>query len=94
MTFDVSRRSLLGMGLLGGGSIFGKFLPNKALAQKPKERNNHFTNSAVHGGSTTVGDVDNDRNGFSPRDILTDCQTRWCSWNVRSDARRRSSLRF
>lgn len=71
MIFDVSRRSLLGMGLLGGGNILGKFLPNKALAQNPKQYNNHFTNSAVHGGSTTVGDVDNARNGFSPRDILT-----------------------
>ena len=72
MTFDVSRRSLLEMGLLGGGSILGKFLPREALAQNLQQHNSQVTGSVVHGGSITVGDVDNDRNGFNPRDILTD----------------------
>ncbi|NJN37509.1 MAG: multicopper oxidase domain-containing protein [Acaryochloridaceae cyanobacterium CSU_3_4] len=74
------RRSLLGAGLLGAGAFFSKLLPMAAFAQAHKvESAPSFPHSQmrtnpsapVHSGSMIVGDVDNTRNSFDPRAILT-----------------------
>ncbi|UBF26720.1 hypothetical protein K9N68_01575 [Kovacikia minuta CCNUW1] len=75
----LTRRSLFGAGFLGTGALFGSLLPKAIAAQKPKAPGRPLPDSTgtsaplvMHGGSTTIGDVDHDRNGFDPRAILTD----------------------
>lgn len=77
----LTRRSLLGAGFLSAGTFFSKLLPTNASAQEQKVEPPvypvHSNMSATrlvtdHGGSMTVGDVDHARNGFNPRQMLTD----------------------
>ena len=77
----LTRRSLIGAGFLGAGSFFSKLLPTTAAAEAQKvEPPAYGTHSdtavehsvSKHGGSLTVGDVDYARNGFNPREMLTD----------------------
>ncbi|MBD2309571.1 multicopper oxidase domain-containing protein [Chroococcidiopsis sp. FACHB-1243] len=77
----LTRRSLIGAGFLGAGSFFSKLLPTTASVQVQKvELPAYGTHSdtavehsvSKHGGSLTVGDVDYARNGFNPREMLTD----------------------
>ncbi|MBW4623842.1 MAG: multicopper oxidase domain-containing protein [Cyanosarcina radialis HA8281-LM2] len=73
MPLDLTRRSLLGAGLLGAGSFLGKLLPTTAFAAQQQVSSPGESHDG--GGSMTVGDVDNARNGFNPREILTDWDT-------------------
>lgn len=72
------RRSLLGAGLLGAGTLFGKLFPANAFAQSPdlsksNQKGMDMSQSGmVHGGNMMVGDVDSTKNGFDPRKMLTD----------------------
>lgn len=81
---NLTRRSLLGAGFLGTGTFLSKLLPTAASAQAQKVESSadsaHSSMTAdhsvsEHGGSLTVGDVDNTRNGFNPREMLTDWDT-------------------
>ena len=81
---NLTRRSLLGAGFLGTGTFLSKLLPTAASAQaRQVESSADSAHSSMtadhsvseHGGSLTVGDVDNTRNGFNPREMLTDWDT-------------------
>ncbi|MDX2271058.1 MAG: multicopper oxidase domain-containing protein [Cyanobacteriota bacterium] len=62
MKFSLSRRSLLGLGGLGS------LLSRPAMASEQT-----MTHSLrIHGGLTSVGEVDHARNGFDPYALLTD----------------------
>lgn len=77
MDLNLKRRSLIGGGILGVGALLGKVFPNSAFAQTANA-DTHSTSehsAPVHGGSMTMGDVDNARNGFDPQAILTDWDT-------------------
>lgn len=74
------RRSLLGAGLLGTGTLLGKFFPASAFAQSAAAQStpNPAGNDAMpqsgmmHGGNMMIGEVDSAQNGFDPRKMLTD----------------------
>ncbi len=77
----VNRRGFLkkvgAAGAIGGASVIGgrELLGGAALASHPEEHAGHTgdagheMHSGMHG---AVGEVDHDRNGFSPYEILTD----------------------
>lgn len=75
MTFwiqpHLTRRLLLGTGLLGTGAFLGKHL-SAAVAQEQHDRQKPGNREAIHSGSTTVGDVDNAQNGFDPQAMIKD----------------------
>ena len=68
-----TRRTLLRNGIFGGaGLLFGQLLSPFINAQESTKA------EAPHGhnaGMMTVGEVDNDRNGFDPHELLTDWDT-------------------
>ncbi|ELR98310.1 multicopper oxidase domain-containing protein [Gloeocapsa sp. PCC 73106] len=68
MDLSLKRRTLVGSGILSVGALLGKLLPNSIFAQIPSSDRS----IPLHGGSMTMGDVDNLRNGFDPQAILTD----------------------
>jgi hypothetical protein len=83
-----TRRSLLGAGLLGAGTLLGKLFPSAAFAQSPfnqpalylsqSDRHddmNMTQSEMVHGGNMMIGEVDPAQNGFDPRKMLTDWDT-------------------
>ena len=75
MDLSLKRRSLIGGGVLGVGALLGKLLPNSVFAQTLASADTGIPSGhsvPVHGGSMTMGDVDNSRNGFDPQAILTD----------------------
>ncbi len=75
MDLSLKRRSLIGGGVLGVGALLGKLLPGSVFAQTPPSADTGTPSGhsvPVHGGSMTMGDVDNSRNGFDPQAILTD----------------------
>ena len=79
---DPLRRLLLGGGLAGAAAGAVSWLAGGrgALAQQSGahvalEAHQGSAPHAVHGGMTTVGEVDNARNGFDPHTILTDWDT-------------------
>lgn len=74
------RRSLLGAGLLGAGTLLGKLFPTPVFAQtvenslsSPSQGDlmNHAS-TPIHGGSMTMGEVNHVRNGFDPYTMLND----------------------
>ena len=69
--------------LLGGAALLDP--PSMAAFSKPTAARQLAAAGGayadLHGGMTTVGEVDHDRNGFDPHEVLTD-------WDVRSDAPR------
>ena len=82
------RRSLIGAGLLGAGTLLGKLFPSAAFAQSPSNQpapslsqdNRHDgmnmpQSEMVHGGNMMIGEVNAAQNGFDPRKILTDWDT-------------------
>ncbi|MEI2579068.1 hypothetical protein [Scytonema sp. PRP1] len=77
MDLSLKRRSLIGGGILGVGALLGRVFPNSAFAQSPSADSHPSSGHSVpvHGGSMTMGDVDNARNGFDPQTILTDWDT-------------------
>ena len=77
------RRSLLGAGLLGAGTLLGKLFPTPVFAQtvenslsSPSQGDlmNHAS-TPIHGGSMTMGEVNHVRNGFDPYTMLNDWDT-------------------
>jgi manganese oxidase len=82
MKLNLIRRSLLGAGLLGAGTLLGKLFPTPAFAQSTEDSpssspQSNLMNGAIstHGGSMTMGEVDHARNGFDPYAMLTDWDT-------------------
>lgn len=71
----LTRRLLLGTGLLGTGALLSQRLAAVAVAQEHHGRQMIGGSQANHSGSTTVGDVDNARNGFDPQAMLTNWDT-------------------
>ncbi len=77
----IDRRSLLsgGVALVGGTSIAGVVDPNSALAQSSNQDTNSAPSASLQSHSMdnmiTVGDVDNEANGFDPTELLTDWET-------------------
>lgn len=69
----LNRRSLFWTGLLAGaGTFIGQRWRPLAAQERPLPRHSPHL---VHGGSTTVGEVDHARNGFDPYHQLTDWET-------------------
>jgi FtsP/CotA-like multicopper oxidase with cupredoxin domain len=73
---DAPRRRIIRGGLLAGAAgMASSLLPQPvASAQGPATGASHHGGAmeALHGGMTTVGEVDSARNGFDPTGILTD----------------------
>lgn len=74
--FGKQRRFLLKSGLIAGGStILANLFGTTRDSQAIQENSNHSSIVHKQGGITTVGKVNNDRNGFDPHQILTDWDT-------------------
>lgn len=76
----LTRRLLLGTGILGTGTFLGQRLAAMAGAQAQPDppsyrRKGSEHSAATHGGTTTVRDVNNTRNGFDPQALLVDWDT-------------------
>ena len=87
LPFDLGRRKLLGAGLAaaGGAALAARSaLSQDAAAQHQGHQMSATTDGKAgtsdaapphmqaHGAMITVGDVDNERNGFDPTSMLTD----------------------
>ncbi len=68
----ISRRGLLGTGLLAAGTGLGPARP--AAAQGDDTYPTHASHDGL-GANLTVGAVDHERNGFDPSAVLTDWET-------------------
>ena len=70
LRYRLTRRFLLGgAALLGVPSLTA--LSNPASAKSHREDERKGVVADLHGGMTTIGEVDHHRNGFDPHDILT-----------------------
>jgi FtsP/CotA-like multicopper oxidase with cupredoxin domain len=75
------RRALLRNGLLGGAGLLLSQLARPFVASEaepPQGSGGHASGAHrmdAHGAMTTVGEVDHERNGFDPHELLTDWDT-------------------
>src|SRR4051812_31902127 len=73
---NVSRRDFIragGLTLLGAaGAATLAQATHQANAAPPPQEGHQHTTEMEHGMPMTVGEVDHERNGFNPSDILTD----------------------
>ena len=95
LKFDSGRRGFLGAGLLAAGGAVLSARSASGQTEAPGHQGMHEAAPAAkaggksdhrmaHGAMTTVGDVDNERNGFDPTAMLTD----WYTGTVSTAARR------
>lgn len=71
----LTRRMLLGAGAVLGGTAAGRVALGQSQPHNMAAAAEAGHADARHGGMTTVGEVDNARNGFDPHQILTDWDT-------------------